>query len=171
MRLEFDKYESPIGTILLVTNEGKLVSLDFAGYEARFEQLLTQRFGTTSCDRKEGLYGIPARVRRYFEDRDFAAFDDVDVETRGTPFQQEVWTTLRKIPAGRTWTYGELARYIGKPKGFRAVGHANSLNPIGIILPCHRVIGSDASLTGYAGGLHRKKWLLEHEGALSPSLL
>ena len=168
---EFDRYESPIGQILLVVKEGKLVSLDFSGYESRFEQLLTARYGKVEFVSKSDPSGVTARVHRYFVERDFAAFDDLELETGGTGFQQEVWTALRHIPAGATWTYGQLAHHLRRPKAFRAVGHANSLNPIGIVLPCHRVIGSNSSLTGYAGGLHRKRWLLEHEGAIAPSLL
>ncbi len=168
---DFDRYESPIGQILLVVKAGQLVSLDFSGYESRFEQLLTARYGKVDFVETQNPGGVTARVHRYFAERDFAAFDGLEVETGGTSFQQEVWAALRRIPAGSTWTYGQLAQRLDRPKAFRAVGHANSLNPIGIVLPCHRVIGSNDSLTGYAGGLHRKRWLLEHEGALAPSLL
>jgi len=90
--------------------------------------------------------------------------------TDGSAFQELVWKTLRTIPAGGTWTYGQLAHQLNRPTSARAVGHANSLNPVAIIVPCHRVIGASSSLTGYAGGLHRKQWLLHHEGALSGAL-
>ena len=85
------------------------------------------------------------------------------------PFQREVWAALRAIPVGATTSYGRLAAAIGRPKAVRAVGLANGSNPIGIVVPCHRVIGADASLTGYGGGLERKRWLLEHEGVHLPA--
>lgn len=92
-------------------------------------------------------------------------FDDLAVAPEGTPFQQRVWGALRKIPYGETRTYGEMASRIRRPTACRAVGAANGRNPVGIILPCHRVIGQDGSLTGYGGGLPMKEWLLRHEGA------
>ena len=98
----------------------------------------------------------------YFEG-DLNAVDELPTETNGTAFQRAVWTALRKIPAGRTVSYGALAAQIGNHKAVRAVGLANGANPIAIVVPCHRVIGANASLTGYGGGLHRKRWLLAHE--------
>ena len=91
---------------------------------------------------------------------------DVPLRPTGAPFQLQVWAALLKIPYGETASYGEIAREIGHPTAFRAVGAANGQNPIAIIVPCHRVIGSNGSLTGYGGGLERKRWLLEHEGAM-----
>jgi methylated-DNA-[protein]-cysteine S-methyltransferase len=82
----------------------------------------------------------------------------------GTPFQRSVWSALRRIPAGTTTSYGALAEHIERPTAVRAVGHANGANPISVVVPCHRVIGADGSLTGYGGGLDRKRWLLAHEG-------
>jgi O-6-methylguanine DNA methyltransferase len=104
-------------------------------------------------------------LRRYF-DGDLHAFEAESVNSKGSAFQEQVWKALRTIPAGATWTYGQLAAKLSRPSAARAVGHANSLNPIGIIVPCHRVIGASSGLTGYAGGLERKQWLLRHEGAL-----
>ena len=104
------------------------------------------------------------RMEDYFAG-DLAAIDAVPVAAGGTDFQQSIWRGLRQIPAGLTWTYRQLASHIGRPKAVRAAGLANSLNPVSIIVPCHRVIGANASLTGYAGGLERKQWLLRHEGA------
>jgi len=92
------------------------------------------------------------------------AIDDLEVATAGTTFQRDVWRELRRIPVGQTISYSELAQRIGRPKAVRAVGLANGANPVSIVVPCHRVIGANASLTGYGGGLHRKVWLLEHEG-------
>ena len=91
---------------------------------------------------------------------------DLELEPRGSPFQRQVWKALSRIPFGQTRTYGELAREVGSVA--RAVGTANGANPIALVLPCHRVIGQDGSLTGYAGGLERKEWLLRHEGAWPP---
>jgi methylated-DNA-[protein]-cysteine S-methyltransferase len=102
-------------------------------------------------------------MRRYFKG-DIAVLSGLPVAASGTPFQNDVWRALRKIKDGTTVSYGELARRIGKPKAVRAVGLANGQNPISIVVPCHRVIGSDGSLTGYGGGLPRKQWLLSHEG-------
>jgi O-6-methylguanine DNA methyltransferase len=115
--------------------------------------------------------GILDKLRAYFAG-DVHAIDDVPVRfDRGTPFQQEVWNALRTIPVGETISYAELARRVGRPGAFRAVGAANGQNPVGVVVPCHRVIASDGSLGGYAGGLDRKRWLLAHEGAtgLRPS--
>jgi methylated-DNA-[protein]-cysteine S-methyltransferase len=95
---------------------------------------------------------------------DLHAIDHIPVDVGGTPFQHQVWLALRSIPAGHTATYAEQARRINHPTATRAVGRTNGLNPIAIILPCHRVVGSNGALTGYAGGLHRKAWLLQHEG-------
>ena len=93
---------------------------------------------------------------------------DIQLEPSGTPFQQKIWTLLREIPYGKTESYLALAERTGNRKSIRAVARANAANPIAILIPCHRVIGSDGSLTGYAGGLERKRWLLEHEKALVP---
>jgi methylated-DNA-[protein]-cysteine S-methyltransferase len=88
---------------------------------------------------------------------------DVPLKLGGTPFQQQVWQELLRIPFGETITYGELAKRVGKPEGARAVGHANGRNPVSIIVPCHRVIGANGKLTGYAGGMDKKQWLLAWE--------
>jgi methylated-DNA-[protein]-cysteine S-methyltransferase len=111
---------------------------------------------------------IRARLEAYFGG-ELDALAGIEVELGGTPFQHRVWEELRRIPVGETISYGELARRIGRPKAVRAVGGANHQNPIGLVVPCHRVIGADGSLTGYGGGLHRKEWLLAHErGAKLP---
>ena len=107
---------------------------------------------------------------RAFFDGDINAIDDIPVETGGTPFQRDVWTALRQIPAGETWSYARLAHHVGRPAAVRAVGAANGANPIGVVVPCHRVIGADGSLTGYGGGMDRKAWLLAHERTPARSL-
>ena len=98
------------------------------------------------------------------DDGDIAVLGKLPVASNGTPFQTSIWRALRKIKDGTTISYAELARRIGKPSAVRAAGLANGQNPISIVVPCHRVIGSDGSLTGYGGGLPRKEWLLRHEG-------
>ena len=130
----------------------------------RAERYLERRYG--ECDQVGGR--VPARVREalecYFEG-DMAAFEGIEAAARGTAFQERVWAALRKIPAGRTASYAEIAERIGQPTAVRAVGLANGRNPVPIVIPCHRVIGRDGSLTGFGGGLERKAWLLRHEGA------
>lgn len=107
-------------------------------------------------------------VEAYFAG-DVAALDGLSVRTGGTAFQREVWAALRAIPPGETRTYGQQASAIGRPRAVRAVGLANGQNPIAVIVPCHRVVGAGGALTGYAGGMERKRWLLAHETAVSPS--
>jgi methylated-DNA-[protein]-cysteine S-methyltransferase len=163
LQLQRDRIASPIGTILVVfDDEGHVHALDFDDYEDRMYRLLRQQCGVQAVS--EGT--TPASVRRaltaYFAG-DLEALAAVRPRTGGTAFQNEVWTALRTIPAGTTISYGQLAAKIGRPKASRAVGLANGSNPVAIVVPCHRVIGSDGSLTGYGGGLPRKQWLLEHE--------
>ena len=110
--------------------------------------------------------GAKRALTAYFAG-EIGALDTLSVATGGTDFQRCVWAALRTIPTGETVSYGELARRIGNPKAVRAVGMANGANPIGIVVPCHRVIGSDGGLGGYGGGVERKAWLLKHEGALT----
>jgi methylated-DNA-[protein]-cysteine S-methyltransferase len=128
--------------------------------------LLERRYPGFALERQPDPNGFTHRLRRYF-DGNAAALDPIQVETGGTLFQQSVWLALREIPLGTTISYGELAARIGRSSAARAVGSANSLNPVGIVLPCHRVIGSSGALTGYAGGMHRKQWLLDHERAMA----
>jgi len=157
------RIDSPIGPLLAVALDTHLVALDFADYEARMHRLLARRFGAYRLTPHHDPAGIRAPLARYFAG-DLHALDDLTVATHGTPFQERAWTALRGIRAGRVATYGEQAARIGAPQAARAVGLANSLNPVAIVVPCHRVIGSTAKLTGYAGGLDRKRWLLAHEG-------
>jgi O-6-methylguanine DNA methyltransferase len=164
VKLALDRVPSPVGTLLLVTSETALVALDFDDYDERMHRLLRAHHGEVEiCDERERL-GIRAALDAYFAG-DFQALDALPIATNGTAFQQTVWRALRAIPPGSTLSYGALARQIGKPQAMRAVGLANGANPIGIVVPCHRVIGANGTLTGYGGGLPRKRWLLEHEGA------
>lgn len=166
MKLQFGRVASPVGEILLVADEASLVSLDFAGYEPRLHALLRKRFGSYELQEARDPLGMLDRLEAYFAGR-LAALDAIPVDTGGTAFQRSVWAALRRIPAGAVASYGQLAAALGRPSASRAVGYANSLNPVAIVVPCHRVIGADRSLTGYAGGLERKRWLLAHERAVA----
>jgi methylated-DNA-[protein]-cysteine S-methyltransferase len=142
---------------------GRLRAFAWADHEARGIEQLRQQYGprVLIMDGK-----APVAVRRDIDDYfagDLLAIDRIDCATNGTPFQQQVWNGLRTIPAGTTLSYGALAVRIGNASAVRAVGLANGANPIAVIVPCHRVIGTDGSLTGYGGGLPRKRWLLAHE--------
>jgi methylated-DNA-[protein]-cysteine S-methyltransferase len=164
MRFTIDRLSEPIGTLLIVSDDdGSVRALDFDDCEARMLRLLKTHYGETTL----APGPAPARARcaldAYFAG-DLGAIDDVLVATGGTPFQSAVWAALRRIPAGTTTSYGALAATIGHPSAMRAVGLAVGSNPVAVIVPCHRVIGADNSLTGYGGGLPRKRWLLEHEG-------
>ncbi len=164
MRLRLDRLASPIGTILLVTDEdGALRALDFEDCEPRMLKLLRCYCG--AAELAEGG-AAPTSARRaldaYFAG-DLDGLASVRIATGGSPFQREVWTALRAIPAGATTSYGQLAAKLRRPTASRAVGLANGANPIAIVVPCHRVIGADGALTGYGGGLARKRWLLDHE--------
>ena len=169
--LNLTKVSSPIGDVLLVTDGEVLVSLDYEGYEHRMMRLLEKRYGAFNLTEDSGqnnnsapnLKQLVKQIQAYLEG-DLAAIDHIPVKPGGTAFQAKVWHTLRSIPAGTVISYGELARQIGNPAAVRAVGTTNGLNPISIVLPCHRVIGANGSLTGYAGGIERKRWLLQHEG-------
>jgi methylated-DNA-[protein]-cysteine S-methyltransferase len=160
-----DTIHSEIGPIVIVTDARAVVALDFADCAARMMELLSRRFENVVLRREPDPLGAAGRIEDYLAG-DLHALDEIKVDPGGTEFQQTVWLALRKIPAGTTRTYAQLAAAIGRPAAPRAVGLANSLNPVALVIPCHRLIGSDASLTGYAGGLERKRWLLRHEGAL-----
>ncbi|QDH72576.1 methylated-DNA--[protein]-cysteine S-methyltransferase [Brevundimonas sp. M20] len=165
--LTLDRVATPVGEVLLITGpEGAVRALDFAGYEARMHRLLGRH--SPGAAPVEGR--APGRVRTavlaYFSG-DLSALDGLAVKTGGTDFQKSVWAALRAIPAGQTRTYGQLAAAIGSPKAVRAAGLANGQNPVALIVPCHRVIGANGTLTGYAGGLERKRWLLAHEGVVT----
>jgi methylated-DNA-[protein]-cysteine S-methyltransferase len=163
MLLDYDKFESPIGRIVFASNGEGICGLGFDGYEKRWGPLFERRFGTFEFRAGKDPHGLKPLLQKYF-DGDVNILDSVSVSMDGSPFQQQVWKELRSIPAGETRTYGGLAVKLEKPQAARAVGHANAVNPVSLIVPCHRVIGT-TSLTGYGGGLERKRWLLRHEGA------
>ncbi|MFT4911907.1 MAG: methylated-DNA-[protein]-cysteine S-methyltransferase [Brevundimonas sp.] len=158
-----ERISTPVGTVLLVTDgEGAVRALDFDDYEPRMLRLLARHYGPVVLSPGASPARVRAAIAAYFAG-DRQALDGIAVRTGGTEFQRQVWAALRAIPAGETRSYGQLAASIDRPKAVRAVGLANGANPVGIIVPCHRVIGTNGSLTGYAGGLERKKWLLAHE--------
>lgn len=163
--LRSDTIDSELGPIVIVTDARALCALDFGDCDERMKDLLTRRFDDFVLRHEANPLGMSEKVRAYLAG-DLHSLDGIAVDPGGTEFQQKVWSALREIPVGTTRTYGQLAARIGRPAASRAVGFANSLNPVAVVIPCHRVIGSDASLTGYAGGLPRKEWLLRHEGAL-----
>ncbi len=163
MELFIDRIPSEIGTVLVVTNGVQVCAVDFEDFEPRMHELLAKQYPVFELTPQVNPLGVSDRLEAYFRG-DFAGLNDIPVSPGGTDFQQEVWFNLRSIAPGTTITYGGLADRLRKPKSARAVGMTNSLNPIAIILPCHRVIGANGKLTGYAGGLDRKRWLLHHEG-------
>ncbi len=160
--LDVFSYASPVGELALVASGNTLRVLSYPNYWPAFQKRLEQRHGPAALRQATSLPGITPVLDRYFAG-DVTAVDTLEVEPEGTEFQVRAWRALREIPAGQTWSYGDLARRIGAPTAVRAIGAANGANPISIVLPCHRVIGSDGSLTGYGGGLERKRWLLDHE--------
>ena len=156
----------PIGPVHIVSDGRALVALDFGQPEARLVRLLQARFGRDVVLREaDDPQGLASAVRAYF-DGALIALDAIPGDGGGTPFQRRIWAALRTIPPGETRSYGQIAAALGQPGAARAVGTSNGLNPINLVVPCHRVIGSTGALTGYGGGLDRKRWLLSHERAV-----
>lgn len=165
-----DRIETPIGTMLIVADhEGNLRAVDWTDHEGRMRGLLNHHYGRNGfrLEWARNPHGFSDAIRRYFAG-ELPAIDSIPVKTTGTPFQREVWRALRTIACGATISYAKLAEQIGRPTAVRAVGLANGANPIGVVVPCHRVIGANGSLTGYGGGIERKRWLLEHESKAAP---
>ena len=160
-----DRIETPLGPLLLLARDGMLIGLEFDDHPERVARDLRIRYGSSDRFPAENPYGFSNRIRAYFEG-DLKAIEKVPTDGGGTEFQRRVWAELKLIPCGVTVSYGDIARRLGHPQATRAVGLANGRNPVSIVVPCHRVIGADGSLTGYGGGLDRKKWLLAHEGVL-----
>lgn len=172
--LTWDTLDTPIGRLLMVYAGGAadadLVYVDFDEDHDRCRRHMARRYGACAIDRRSAPHPAHGAFVRYFAG-DVGALGSIAVSPGGTETQRRVWTELRTIPPGRTLSYGALAARVGMPNGARAVGGINGLNPVPIVVPCHRVIGADGSLTGFGGGLERKRWLLEHEGALELRLL
>jgi len=163
MRLSFDEVETPLGDVRLVMHGDALCALAFQDGWHRAEAALRRRFGAVELVRERNPAGVTGQLCAYFEG-EVAALDGLRVDAGGTPFQQEVWRALRAIPPGNPVSYAALAERVGRTKASsRAVGSANGANPIAVVVPCHRVVRSDADLCGYAFGVERKRWLLAHE--------
>ncbi len=163
--LRLDRLATPIGEALIVTDEaGYVRALDWDDRKPGMMHLLRLHYGSMRPE----LGAAPANVRRalrdYF-DGELGCLGAIEWRTGGTQFRRAVWRALTTIAPGQTLGYGALATRLGFPNAARAVGLANGSNPISVIVPCHRVIGADGSLTGYGGGIERKRWLLRHEGA------
>jgi methylated-DNA-[protein]-cysteine S-methyltransferase len=168
LELQRESLPTPVGTLWILTDaRGVLRAVDWQDHEERMLRLLRRHYGGEGFAIRErgGAASAALSALEAYLAGDLRAIDDLPVETGGTPFQRSVWAALRAIPSGSTQSYGGLAARIGAQTAVRAVGAANGANPVGIVIPCHRVIGADASLTGYGGGLERKRWLLVHEGA------
>jgi methylated-DNA-[protein]-cysteine S-methyltransferase len=157
------RFGTPVGILAAFAHGGALCAVSFV--DGRYDPLvaLRVRLGPTRNVDGDPL-DVEARFHDYFRGQ-LDALDALPVDTGGTPFQRRVWEVLRTIPAGRTFSYLEVARRVGAAPAVRAVGAANGANPVAIVVPCHRVIGSDGKLIGYGGGLDRKRWLLAHERA------
>ena len=161
-----ERFNTPTGRMLIVTDEHCLCAADWEDHEERMLRLLRQHYRATASSLRNARRASVARraLEAYFEG-DLDAVGNVPTAVIGTDFQRRVWAALRLIPVGSTLSYGALAARLGHPAAARAVGMVNGANPIAIVVPCHRVIGADAALTGYGGGLERKRWLLAHESA------
>ncbi|WP_133650989.1 methylated-DNA--[protein]-cysteine S-methyltransferase [Paraburkholderia flava] len=170
MKLHLTTIATPLDDMLLVTDESAHIhAFEFADHRARLHRLLRARYDTYELiDAPPSPTHVTA-IDRYFAG-DLHALDSLVTDTAGSDLERRVWVALLEIPPGRTKTYGELARALGftDPRAAIDIGAAVGANPVEVIVPCHRVIGSNGELKGYAGGPHRKRWLLEHEGALAP---
>jgi methylated-DNA-[protein]-cysteine S-methyltransferase len=165
-----ERFSTPTGRMLIVTDdEQRLRAVDWEDHEQRMHKLLRRHYGDHAIRLQEGPRASAAQhaLIAYFEG-ELDLISSWPTATNGTDFQRTVWDELRRIPAGHTISYGTLAARIGQPAASRAVGLANGANPIAIVVPCHRVIGANKALTGFGGGLERKRWLLAHERTASP---
>lgn len=155
--------DSPIGELTVAAHGSKVCLVHFGPVDNYIRTALATWYPDARVESGEDPGGVVRVLARYFGG-DLASLDEVDVELHGTSFQQRVWNALRTVTPGTTASYAELAGRVGAPAAVRAVGAANGANPVAVVLPCHRIIGSNGSLTGYGGGLERKRWLLHHEG-------
>jgi methylated-DNA-[protein]-cysteine S-methyltransferase len=161
--------ESPIGRLTLASRGDRVCLLHFGEEDARVRETLGRWYPGDAIEPHPDPAGAATCLSKYFAGQ-LDAVDAVDVELNGTPFQKRVWHALRSVRAGTTAAYAEIARAIAAPAAVRAVGAANGANPVAVIVPCHRIIGSNRTLTGYGGGLDRKRWLLQHEGLRADGL-
>lgn len=160
-----ERLATPLGQMLLATDQqARLRAIDWHDHEDSMRSLLRRHYPRTVIELRETAEtSTPTQAMRDYFEGDVTAIDNLEVATGGTEFQRLVWTALRTIPGGETLSYRDLAIRIGRPSATRAVGLANGANPVSIVVPCHRVIGSNHTLIGYGGGLPRKRWLLDHE--------
>ena len=152
--------ETPLGTMYLAIQDGALREAGFVETWAR--PVLEPDRGADGSDLSAAAELVRDAVAGYFEG-DVEAIEEIAIDPEGTDFQRAVWRAIREVPAGQTASYQEIAQAVGKPSAYRAVGTATGRNPLGIAVPCHRIVRSDGGLGGYGGGLHRKEWFLEHE--------
>jgi methylated-DNA-[protein]-cysteine S-methyltransferase len=163
LELFLDRAATPLGEAVMISDAGGALRLFYWDDPThRWKAALLRRYGEVALKEKTGAFGHAEALARYF-DGDIGVLDAMAVAFEGSPFQKKVWHALRRIEGGATTSYAALAKKIGAPSAVRAVGLANGQNPVALVVPCHRVIGSDGSLTGYGGGLPRKRWLLDHE--------
>lgn len=163
-----DKIATPLGPLWILCDEQfRLRAVEWEEHSERMVQLLDIHYRAAGYRRVSSPNpgGFSDKFRDYF-DGDLSAIENLPSATAGTPFQREVWQALRTIPCGQVMHYGQLAEQLGRSGAARAVGAANGSNPVSIVVPCHRVIGRNGTMTGYAGGVSRKEWLLRHEGYL-----
>ena len=161
--IEIAVVHTPIDALTLAARDGRLCLLHFGAREAPVRTTLQRWYPGESIERRRDPAGAATALAKYFSGQ-LDILDTIPVEFNGTTFQQRVWQALRRVRAGHTASYSEIASIIGTPSAVRAVGAANGANPVAVVVPCHRIIGSNGSLTGYGGGLRRKEWLLRHEG-------
>jgi len=164
-----DHVRSPLGALTIVAADDALCALAFPVARSRMLARIRSRFPGVVLKRRRDPNGYATRVHEYFSG-DLNALNGITVDCGGTSFEEQVWKALRTISPGTTMTYRRLAEIVRRPRAVRAVGLANARNPVCLIIPCHRIIGSDGHLSGYGGGLWRKRWLLGHEGATSSFL-
>ena len=172
MKLVYEVLDSPIDPLLAIVSPDGLVALEFNGARglASARKRWSTRLESATFEEAPRRRGPMQPVREWF--RAYWAGSPVpalEYRLHGTEFQVAVWEALFEVPAGQTRTYGQLARRVGRPDAARAVGAAVGQNPIAIVAPCHRIVGANGSLTGFGGGLPRKKWLLGHEAAFAPA--
>jgi methylated-DNA-[protein]-cysteine S-methyltransferase len=160
--IEIAVVHTPIDALTLAARNGRLCLLHFGNREGAVRHALQRWYPGDAIEHRRDPGGAATALAKYFSGQ-LEALESVEIELNGTPFQQQVWAALRTVRAGRTASYTDIARQIGLPSAVRAVGAANGANPIAIVVPCHRIIGSNGTLTGYGGGLKRKEWLLRHE--------
>jgi methylated-DNA-[protein]-cysteine S-methyltransferase len=157
--------DSPIGPLTVAARGSRVCLLQFGADGESPRAMLRRWYRDEPIEMHPDPAGAVSALRKYFAGST-SVLDGIEVEMNGTPFQKRVWAALRSVRCGTTTSYSDIARTINTPQAVRAVGAANGANPVAVIVPCHRIIGSDGSLTGYGGGLERKRWLLEHEGVL-----